>query len=53
LSGDIRTTWSVKKIALVTTTNYLDWMMWATLKRGTVWDEDLAVGNSAWLCRTK
>jgi transposase len=34
-----------KKIALVATAHYLVRVMWALLKRGTVWEERLAVAN--------
>jgi hypothetical protein len=40
-----------KKIALVTTANYPAWVRWAMLKRVSIWEEDLAVANSRWLCR--
>ena len=32
-----------KKIALVATAHYLVRVMWAMLKRGTVWEENLAL----------
>jgi transposase len=34
-----------KKIALVATAHYLVRVMWALLKRGTIWEEKLAVDN--------
>ena len=34
-----------KKIALVATAHYLVRVMWALLKRGTVWEEGLALAN--------
>jgi transposase len=34
-----------KKIALVATAHYLVRVMWALLRRGTVWEEKLAVDN--------
>jgi hypothetical protein len=40
-----------QKITLVTTSNYLLWVRWAMLKRASVWEGDLAIAKSPWLCR--
>jgi hypothetical protein len=44
LGGDNRRL-AHKKIALVSTAHYLVRVMWAMLKRGTVWEEKLAVAK--------
>jgi hypothetical protein len=45
LSGDIRTTWSINKIALVATGHYLVRVMGAMLKRGTTWEESVVAAD--------